>query len=880
MHDGKERRSSEIHYRRIFEAARDGILILDAETGTVVDVNQFLIDMLGYSREQFLEKKVWDLGFFKDIVANRNRFLELQQKEYIRYEDLPLETADGRRIDVEFISNVYVVNHEKVIQCSIRDITERKRADGRLREKERYFRSLMYSMHEDIVVIDWDYMITDVNNAFLHTVGRPREEVIGKHCYAVSHGYLDRCDLHKERCAAREVFVTGEPRTCRHVHTRTDGSKVHMDILFSPVKDEAGRVTRVVEAIRDVTDLMAAHEALAQHAMQVQALLDLRLLAHEPRDQIMDFVLDASMSMTQSAYSFAGAIEASESVMTVDRWSKGAMAKCAISTQSIEYPICAAGLWGECVRQRKPVICNDYLAPHPSKKGLPEGHVPIHRFLAVPVLDAGRIVVVAAVANKEEPYTSENADALSTLMHKTWEILARQETERERKSLEEQLHQAQKMESIGQLAGGVAHDFNNILQAIVGYADLLLDRLPERDKTREFAENIVHSAERASSLTRQLLAFSRRQVLEMEDLDLNEVVDGLFKMLKRMIGEDIEVEIPQGRRLGIVHADRGQMEQVLLNLCVNARDAMPEGGALTIETENVAMDSKYCEAHAWASPGRYVLLSVTDTGCGMDAETQAHIFEPFFTTKEMGKGTGLGLATVYGIVRQHQGMIQVYSEVGKGTTFKVYLPSLERAASPVETKAVTRSEGGTETILVAEDDETLRKLAVRIFEGAGYTVLPAVNGSEALDVFNTHAAGIDLVLLDVVMPKMGGKAVYDVLRQQHPGLRFLFSSGYSTSAIHTDFALKAGIDLIQKPYAPDALLRKVREVLHRTDEGPASESDPREEKKSPVKDTPARSRESTGTCEQVLVHRPGHERILASRHGGKDGGQARRNNFG
>jgi PAS domain S-box-containing protein len=386
----------------------------------------------------------------------------------------------------------------------------------------------------------------------------------------------------------------------------------------------------------------------------------------------------------------------------------------------------------------------------------------------------------------------------------------------ERRSLQEQLHQSQKMEAIGQLAGGVAHDFNNILQAIVSYSCILLDRLPEHDEKREFAEEIAQGAERASALTRQLLAFSRRQILEMGDLDLNDAVRDLTKMTRRTIGEDVEVEVMEGRCLDIVHADRGQMEQVLLNLCVNARDAMPEGGALTIETENVVMDKEYCDTHAWASPGRYVLLSVTDTGCGMDAQTQARIFEPFFTTKQLDKGTGLGLATVYGIVRQHQGMIQVYSEVGKGTTFKVYLPSVERTASTVGTRVIGRARGGTETVLVAEDDQTLRKLAARILESARYTVLLAADGKEALDVFEKHTADIDLLFLDVVMPKMGGKAVYDLLRRQHPRLRFLFSSGYRSNAIHTEFVLKAGIDLIQKPYAPDALLRKVREVLDQT----------------------------------------------------------------
>jgi CheY-like chemotaxis protein len=281
------------------------------------------------------------------------------------------------------------------------------------------------------------------------------------------------------------------------------------------------------------------------------------------------------------------------------------------------------------------------------------------------------------------------------------------------------------------------------------------------------------------------------------------------------------------------------MEQVLLNFCVNARDAMLEGGTLTIDTENVLMDAEYCAAHAWATPGNYVLLSVTDTGCGMDAETQAHIFEPFFTTKELGKGTGLGLATVYGIVRQHQGMIQVYSEPEKGTTFKVYLPCVERAAATVAPKVAGRARGGTETILVAEDDATLRKLAELILETAGYTVLLATNGREALDVFEKHACGtdgsanIDLCLLDVIMPKLGGKAVYDALRPLHPRLRFLFSSGYSTSAIHRDLVLEEGIGLIQKPYAPDALLRKVRQVLDDValiaEADPISESDEKQE---------------------------------------------------
>ncbi len=383
----------------------------------------------------------------------------------------------------------------------------------------------------------------------------------------------------------------------------------------------------------------------------------------------------------------------------------------------------------------------------------------------------------------------------------------------ERLILEQQFHQAQKMESIGQLAGGVAHDFNNILQAIIGYSQMLLDSLKENDACYEFGTEIARGAERATALTRQLLAFSRRQVLKMEDLDLNEVIGNVMKMVKRVIGEHIQARVIPGHKLGTIHADRGQMEQVLMNLCVNARDAMPEGGVLSIETENVVFDDSYCASHSWAIPGRHVLLSVTDSGIGMDAHTLERVFEPFFTTKELGKGTGLGLATVYGIVRQHQGMIQVYSEVNKGSTFKIYLPIVERVASSIGTKLHSRPTGGSETILLAEDDDAVRTLVTRILQRAGYTILTAANGREALRLFRESEHPIDMVLADVVMPELGGKALFDALRAEQPQLRFLFSSGYSTNAVHTGFVLHEGIQLIQKPYAPDTLLRKVREVL-------------------------------------------------------------------
>ena len=382
-----------------------------------------------------------------------------------------------------------------------------------------------------------------------------------------------------------------------------------------------------------------------------------------------------------------------------------------------------------------------------------------------------------------------------------------------REELEDQLRQSQKMEAVGQLAGGIAHDFNNLLQAILGYGEMAGAQIEAGTPVSEYLGEMLKAGRRATTLVSQLLAFSRRQVLQMENLDLNEVIADLMKMIRRVIGEHIALDVRPGRDVGAVRADRGQLAQILTNLCVNARDAMPEGGVITIETENVRIDQEYCESHAWASPGRYTLLSVTDSGCGMDEETLARSFEPFFTTKEQGKGTGLGLSTVYGLVKQHDGQIDVYSEVGRGTRFKIYLPMVDSPAAAPDEKTEGSVLGGSETILLAEDDEMVLKLSDAILTRAGYTVLPAVDGKDAIAVFEAHGAAIDLAILDVVMPKLGGRAVFERIHAERPELRILFASGYSINAIHTNFILDEGLTLIQKPYQRADLLRKVRQTL-------------------------------------------------------------------
>jgi two-component system, cell cycle sensor histidine kinase and response regulator CckA len=637
-------RVSEARYRRLFETAQDGILLLDGETGAITDANPFLLSLLGYPLEELLGKKLWEIGPFKDIEDSKKAFSVLQHDDYIRYEDLPLQSKSGHKVDVEFVSNAYPVDGLRVIQCNVRDITMRKRAEA----------------------------------ALLST------------------------SLQLQRALVRSPT------------------------MFYSLKVAGTRI--------------GALEFMSENILQ--------LLGYEVSESYKYHWWLDRIHPEDSARVIAGK----------DRL---------LETGSSN---------------------NDYRFRHSNGS---------YRWLR----DEQRLVRDAQ---------GEPLEILGTLTEIT-----------ERKDLEDQLRQAMKMEAIGRLAGGVAHDFNNLLSVIIGYSQMLLQKDSCADDVREPSEQILSAAKRASALTRQLLSFSRKQVLRLRTTDLNLVVAGISKMLQRIIGEDISLAFESLPEMLLVDADEGLLEQVLMNLAINARDAMPKGGKLSIDTGRTTIDRAGFKGQLHECSGDYVWIRVRDSGCGMTPVTQARIFEPFFTTKDVGKGTGLGLATVYGIVRQHRGWIEVVSQVESGTVFTIFLPAAASLRPMVVTPGPTAGNllSGTETILLVEDEPALQLMTTKVLEGLGYRVLTADNGRAALSVWAQHRSEIDLLFTDMVMP--GGLTGSDLaakLQGEDPGLRVVLTSGYN-SAQTGSIVLQEGVNFLPKPYNLEMLSQIIRSNLDGRESG-------------------------------------------------------------
>lgn len=686
-----------------------------------------------------------------------------------------------------------------------RDITARKRAERELRESEERFRALVLLSTEGIIIHE-NGAIIDANQTAADMAGLPNpESLIGKHA-------LDDIPLTP---ASREVlrpYLDSSLSESKDVEMfRPDGTRIPISVRGRATTFR-GRPVRIVSLL-DVTDRQKAEEERILNAWRLSALLELNEMSAASINDLTHFAMEEAVNLTGSSIGYIAFANQDESVLTMHAWSEATMAECAIKNKPRVYPVNSAGLWGEAVRQRRPIITNDYAADNPWKKGIPEGHVRILRHVNVPILDGDRIVIVAGVGNKPEDYDEGDVRQLTLLMEGMWRIVTQRRAEEERQKLQEQLAQAAKMEAVGRLAGGVAHDFNNLLTTILGYSEMILSQLNEDDPLCLEVEEIHKAGERAASLTQQLLAFSRKQVIKPRIVELNEAVKEARKMLDRLIGENIKLVLDLEPDLGRVRVDPHQIDQVLLNLAVNARDAMPDGGTLTIATSNITFDKESLSPHSEIVPGSYVVLSITDTGIGMNDEIRSRVFEPFFSTKENGKGTGLGLAMVYGIAKQNGGSVTVHSEQGLGTVFRLYLPSTDD--KPVASIIPLRiaSPTGNETVLLVEDDDMVRRLAQRVLTHLGYEVLQAYDIEDAIRICEEYPSPIDLLLTDVIMPEMNGVELYDQLRTTRAGIKALFMSGYTEDVVVRHGVLPEGTEFIQKPFNMEDLANRVRQTL-------------------------------------------------------------------
>lgn len=741
-------------FRALLDQTTDAIFLLQGPAGKVVDVNESASRQLGRSRDELLIMTVDEIWPRSVSESVKRLFRSNALSPAPVAADLDITTRDKQRIPVEITLRLVRFGDADYVVAVSRDMTERKQAEEK-------YRSIFENALEGIFQSTLDGKWVSVNPALAHILGYDSpQELIDNSLDLSSQFYFDPQRREQLIHEVRKGKVVTEFEVELY---RRDGATIWVSINARPIFDEAGQPVIVEGTVQDVSKRRAAEGALRESEARYRTLVEnspIGIASYDLQGNILDVNPALPRIMGSPSSEDTRAINLFEFPPLVEAGVSQAVIRCVTSGETIvgEFPY--RSKWGKDLHLRL------HLAPIRS----PHGDV------------VGGQALVEDIS--------------------------------ESKRLEEQISQSAKMEAIGRLAGGIAHDFNNLMTAVLGYSSLLVEEMPQGSPQREHVAQISRAAERAAQLTSHLLAFSRKQILDVRPLNLGDTVAGFKDMLHRIIGEDIELITDVAEDLGTVLADCSQVEQILMNLVVNARDAMPLGGAVIMEARNVELDEKYASEHLDTIPGAYVMLSVSDNGSGMDAETCSRIFEPFFSTKVQRGGTGLGMATVYGIVKQHRGHIAVYSHPGRGTTFKVYFPRVEMPAAPVaqisESKPPRR---GDETVLLVEDEEMVRNLASEALSMLGYNVLQAGDGEQALELCRTYPGNIELLVTDVVLPQMDGRTLYDALSRLRSDMRVLYVSGYAETFIVQHGVLSKGVHFLHKPFTLDRLAEKVAEVL-------------------------------------------------------------------
>ena len=758
---------SEQRFRNLVENAPDVIYTL-APDGKITSLNPAFERITRWPRSNWLYKHFTSILHPDDLSRGLEFFQRIMKGEKIAPFQLRVLRKSGDYLVAEFMATPHTKNGFVIGMLGIgHDITERKRIEVALRESEERFRELYDNAPVGYFEYNTEGRITNVNRTEIEMLGYTLDDMVGKPVWE----FIVEGEAARQQILAKLSGAMPPARGLERTYRRKDGTTFPAIFEDRLLQDEKGDIKGIRATIQDITERKQTEEALRSSEEKYRTILE------NIEDGYYEVDIAGNLTFFNDSFCRIYGYPREELMGMNDRqYTDQENAKELFQTFNKLY------------RTGEPTKGFDW---------------------EIIRKDGTKRCIDASVSLMKD--SSGNRIGFRGIVR---DVTERTQADKEMAILQEQLRHSQKMEAIGQLAGGVAHDFNNLLTLIKGYSQLSLQEIKEDSPLKLNIEEIRRAADKAADLTRQLLAFSRRQIMEMKVLDLNTILRNLDKMLRRVIGEDIELVTILAEDLGRVKADIGQIEQVVMNLSVNARDAMPQGGKLIIETVNVGLDGKYARNHIAVKPGRYAMLSVSDTGAGMTSEVRDRVFEPFFTTKEKGKGTGLGLSTVYGIVKQSGGNIWVYSEPGKGTTFKIYLPSvdepLEELGERVKVKEIPR---GTETILIVEDEEKVRKLAVRILEKQGYKVLEASQGLDAFLIVEEYEDLIHLLVTDVVMPKISGREMADRIAEIRPEIKVLYMSGYTDNATIHHGVLGGGMKFIQKPFTVEGLARKVREVL-------------------------------------------------------------------
>jgi len=768
----KKLEESQQSLEEVVETAPSLIVLTDPD-GRILMFNSACEELTGYKRDEVLGKTIPELFLPPEWApVVKKRFADPYAPEVRAPHENPWITKSREERLIEWRCTVLPSPNDGrpcILGTGV-DITERKQAEKVLRESEERFKDLFDDAPVGYYEIDMEGRINRVNRTELEMLGYKLEEMLGHYVWE----FFVEKEISKQMVIARLAGTIPPGKAYERTCLKKDGTTLPVLVHNRILRDESGRIIGIRSIHQDITERKRGEEEIKKLNQFLEVIIDNADVWLDVLDEKANVLIWNKAAEAISGYSRGEVVGHSkiwEWLYPDENYREEVINKVALAIQrgggSEDY---------ETTIQRK------------------DGQTRIISWNSRSLLDERRMPTGYIALG--------------------WDITQRKKAQQEIANLQEQLRQSQKMEAVGQLAGGIAHDFNNLLTVIKGYSQLSLIQFKESDPLKVNINEINKATDRAADLIRQLLAFSRRQVMEMRVLDLNALLRNLQKMLHRVIGEDIELVTRLADDLGRVKVDPGQIEQVIMNLTVNARDAMIEGGKLTIETANVELDEEYARRHVAVTPGRYVMLAVSDTGVGITPEVRERIFEPFFTTKKGGEGTGLGLSTVYGIVKQSGGNIWVYSEPEKGTTFKIYLPLVNEPLEEKKERVVKEaSPCGNETVLVVEDDEVVRKLAVRILQEQGYRVLEAVEGIDAFPVADEHKGPIHLLVTDVVMPKMSGRELAERLASLRPGIKVLYMSGYTDNTIAHHGILDKGMNFIQKPFTVDGLARKVREVL-------------------------------------------------------------------